>query len=226
MNIAKFLAEFIGTFALTFIGAGSICLNAFNPGSVGLPGIAAAHGLALGVMVSAFGHISGGKINPAVSLGLVAGGKSDIKTAGWEILAQVSGAIVAALCLKLIFPSAAAEEVHLGTPALGEGITPFIGIFAETILTFFLVLTVFATAIDKHGAWRAIAGLGIGLVVLFDILAFGGITGAAMNPARAFGPALIGNFWDAHYVYWIGPIIGGLIAGVLYSRVFLSKDQR
>lgn len=226
MNIAKCLAEFIGTFTLTFIGAGSICLNVFNPDSIGLLGIAIAHGLALCVMISALGHISGGKFNPAVSLGLVAGGKLPIKNGLIEIVSQVIGAIVAALCLKVIFPEAVAKAAELGTPALGKGISPLVGIFAEAIMTFFLVIAVFGTAIDRHGSWKAVAGFGIGCAVLFGILAFGGVTGAAMNPARAFGPALISGFWSAHYVYWIGPIIGGIVAGIVYSRFMLSPDQK
>lgn len=223
MTLPWFIAEFIGTFTLIFIGAGSICLNDFNPNSVGLVGIAIAHGLAIGVMVSALGHISGGKFNPAITLGLLVGGKISVSSAIIEIIAQLAGAIFGALCLEFIFPTATSHAVHLGTPALADGITPLVGIIAELITTFLLVLTVYASAIDPKGSFKAIAGLGIGGVILFDILAIGGLTGGAMNPARAFGPALISGSWAGHYVYWVGPILGGLLAGLLYNNVMLKK---
>jgi aquaporin Z len=223
MNLPWLLAEFIGTFTLIFIGAGSICLNQMIPESIGLVGIALAHGLAIGVMVSNFGHISGGKLNPAVSLGVLIGGRSDWKTAGREIIAQLAGAIVAALCLNWIFPSDVTLATKLGTPVLADTLSTGAGIFTEAILTFLLVFTVYAAAIDPQGAFKSIAGLTIGGVIIFDILAAGGLTGAAMNPARAFGPALISGEWADQVVYWIGPILGGLLAGLLYSRVMLRK---
>lgn len=226
MNLAWLLAEFIGTFTLTFIGPGSIILNEMTNGGVGIVGIALAHGLALAVFISGVGHISGGKLNPAVSLGLVAGGKLDIVTAIKEIIAQVLGAILAAYLLYVIYPKGPAEAVHLGTPAIGNGITPGIAALAEAIFTFLLVFTVYATAIDKRGAWSAIAGFGIGIVVLFDILAGAGITGAAMNPARAIGPAIISGQWLNQWVYWVGPIAGGIVAGILYSQIFLKREER
>jgi MIP family channel proteins len=224
MNIPWLIAEFIGTFTLIFIGAGSICLNEMMHGAVGLPGIAAAHGLAIAVMVSALGQISGGKFNPAISLGVWAGGKQGIIPTLTEIGAQLLGAIVGALCLKVIFPAEVVSAVALGTPGLGPDITASVGIFTEFILTFLLVFTVFGAAIDTRGAFKAVGGFAIGSAILFDILMGGGITGGAMNPARAFGPALISGEWSYQYVYWIGPIIGGLLAGILYSRVMMKSE--
>lgn len=224
MNIAWLIAEFIGTFTLIFIGAGSICLEAMNPGSLGLAGIAIAHGLAIAVMVSAVAHISGGKLNPAISLGLVIGKKLDIKTALFEILAQLAGAVCAAFLLTLVFPSLVVKAAQLGTPNLGPEISPWMGILGEAILTFFLVFTVYGTLIDPKGSFKAIGGFGIGCAIIFGILALGGVTGAAINPARAFGPALISGEWSHHYVYWIGPILGGLLAGLLYSTIMLKKN--
>lgn len=223
MNIAWFLAEFIGTFTLIFIGAGSICLETMNPGTLGLTGIAIAHGLAIAVMVSAVAHISGGKLNPAVTLGLVIGKKLDIKTAAIEILAQLAGAACAAFLLTLVFSSETVNAAHLGTPGLGAGITPGMAILGEAILTFFLVFTVYGTLVDPKGSFKAVGGFGIGCSILFGILALGGVTGAAINPARAFGPALISGDWSHQYVYWIGPILGGLVAGYLYSTVMFKK---
>lgn len=225
MNLAWLLAEFIGAFALTFVGAGSIILNEVTGGSVGLLGIALAHGLTLGTFISGVGHISGGKLNPAVSLGLVAGGKLDIVTAIKEIVFQLAGAAFAAYLLHVIYPANAASAVHLGTPAVNH-ITPGVAALLEGILTFFLVFTVYATAIDKKGAWPAIAGYGIGMTVVFGILAAGGLTGAAFNPSRAFGPALVSGDWVNQWVYWVGPIAGGLVAGLLYSQVFLRREEQ
>lgn len=224
MSIAWLVAEFIGTFALIFIGAGSILLNEMTHGGVGLLGIAIAHGIIIAVMVSSLAQISGGKFNPAISLGIFAGGKQSILTTIYEIVAQILGAIVAALFLSWIFPAQVASAVKLGTPALAEGISPQVGIFMEAILTFFLVFTVFGAAVDTRGAFKAVGGFAIGCAILVDILVGGGITGSAVNPARAFGPALISGAWANQYVYWIGPILGGIVAGILYSQVMFKKE--
>ncbi len=222
MKYGWLLAEFIGTFTLIFIGVGAVCLNEINP-SVGVVGIALAHGLAIAVMVTAFAHISGGKLNPAVSLGVFIGGKNDIQTTLGEILAQLAGAVVGALCIKAIFPVIVTNAVQVGTPSLNEGFTVAAGILAEAIFTFLLLMTVYSTVIDPRGAFKAIAGFAVGSVIIFDILVGAGITGAAINPARAFGPALVSWNWDYHYIYWIGPILGGLAGGYVYSRFLLRE---
>ncbi|MBI4484203.1 MAG: aquaporin [Acidobacteria bacterium] len=217
------LAELIGTFALIFIGAGSICADSFTRGGVGLVGIALAHGLTIAVMVSATGHISGGHLNPAVTVGALVGGKISAGMALAYILSQLVGGVLGGLALKGIFPAEAWRAVHLGTPDLAASVSYGTGTAMELILTFFLVFTVFATAIDPRGAFKMIAGLAIGFVVSFDILAGGPLTGASMNPARTFGPALAAGHWSHHGVYWIGPLLGGAIAGGLYKSVYLSK---
>lgn len=225
MNLAWLIGEFIGTFTLIFMGAGSILLNEMNHGGVGLLGIAVAHGLSIAVMVSAVSHLSGGKLNPAVSLGLWIGGKQSLQVAFLEILAQLAGAVFAAICLKIAFDPQVVHAVNLGTPALGTGVTPAIGIFVETILSFLLIFTVYGTAVDARSNFKTIASLAIGGVVLFDILVGAGLTGAAMNPARSFGPALVSWDWRDQYVYWVGPILGGLLAGLLYSRFILIREK-
>ncbi len=216
------LAELIGTFALVFIGAGAICTDSLTNGGVGLLGIAVAHGLVLAIIVSGTGHLSGGHINPAVTLGLLSAGKIKPDMAIRYIISQLVGASLAGLVLRIIYRPEVWQPVNLGTPGLGEGVGMGTGILVEAILTFFLVFTVFATAVDDRGVWKAIGGFGIGLVLTFDILMGGPLTGASMNPARTFGPALFAGYWDGHLVYWIGPILGGWLAALVYKGAFLK----
>ncbi|MFQ5663335.1 MAG: MIP/aquaporin family protein [Terriglobia bacterium] len=220
----KALAEFIGTLALIFIGAGSICADKFTQGGVGLVGIALAHGLTIAVMVSAIGHISGGHINPAVTFGAWVARKISTRDAVVYWIAQLAGGVGGALLLVLVFDGSTRQGVNLGTPALAPGVPAFQGILFELVMTFFLVFVVFATAIDARGAFKAVGGFAIGMVVTFDILAGGPLTGASMNPARSFGPALVANFWTYHWVYWVGPLAGGLLAGALYNTAFLRRS--
>ncbi len=210
------LAEAVGTFALIFIGAGSIIADQLSGGRVGLVGVALAHGLAIATMVSATGHISGGHLNPAVTAGFVATRRMSVRVGVEYVIAQLVGASVGGFLLVASFPEAARQAVHLGTPALGRGVTPGVGIVVETVLTFLLVFVVFGVAIDARGP-RGTGGLMIGLVIAMDILAGGVLTGAAMNPARAFGPALFSGTWQNQIVYWVGPLLGGALASVVYD---------
>lgn len=222
----KAAAELIGTAALIFIGAGSIIMNQHTGGGVGLVGIALAHGLTIGVMISCVGHISGGHLNPAVTAGFLATGRMSAREGVWYIGAQLVGGVVGALLLKGFFPAVAVAAANLGTPMLASGVSVGSGIMIELVLTFLLVFTVFATAVDPQGAFKSIAGYGIGTIITIDILAGGPLTGASMNPARTFGPALIGNVWAHHSVYWIGPIAGGVLAGLLYNNLFLHGRRK
>lgn len=221
------LAELIGTFALIFIGAGSICTHQYlvaqQQAGLGLLGIAVAHGLVVAVMVSCIGHISGGHINPGVTLGVMVAGKIEAPLGILYMISQLIGGSLAGYLLLGIFSPEVRSAVNLGTPGLAPDVAFGTGVILEAVLTFFLVFTVFATAVDEKGAFKSIAGFGIGLVITFDILVGGPLTGASMNPARTFGPALAGGYWDNHLVYWIGPFLGGAAAGLLYSGVFLKK---
>ena len=216
-------AEFLGTFALVFIGAGAVCMNEWTGGALGLLGVAIAHGTVLGVMISAMGHISGGHFNPAVTIGVLSANKIDSVKAAVYVMAQLLGGVAAAVLLKATLPTTIWQAANLGTPALDIAITTGQATLLEAVLTFFLVLTVFGTAVDAKGSWNAIAGFGIGTVLVFDILLGGPLTGAAMNPARAFGPALASGHWNQHVVYWLGPILGGVSAATVYTSVFLKK---
>jgi MIP family channel proteins len=221
----KAIAEFIGAFTLIFIGAGAIIAGG------NLLVVAFAHGLAIGVMASAFARISGGHFNPAVTLGALVGRQITARLAAVYWAAQLLGALAAALALFVIFPSSIWQSSHLGTPALGSvpsltwNVSVATGILVEAILTFFLVTVVYGTGIDPKGTFNAVGGFAIGLTISIDILMGGPLTGAAMNPARWFGPAVVSQFFDNWYVYWIGPFIGAIVAGLLYSRAFLDKSS-
>ena len=206
------IAEFIGTFALIFVGIGAIKTAGDDVLMVAL-----AHGLTIAAFVSATMHISGGHLNPAVTFGLVCGGHMSVPDAIRYWIAQLLGGTAAALIVLGLFDRAVVEA---GTPKLAGTLSPMDGIIVEAILTFFLVFVVHGTGVDERG--RRVAGLAIGSTVTLDILFGGPLTGAAMNPARVFGPAVAANFWSAHYVYWLGPLIGGGLAGLVY-RVFIER---
>ena len=213
----KLVAEVVGTFALIFIGAGSIIVT----GGTSLVGIAIAHGLAIALLVSALGHVSGALFNPALTIGLWVTQQMDTVNTVAYIIAQLIGGVLGALALVLLFPEVMRDAADLGTPLLNPGVSFTQGVGIEIILTIFLMLAVFGTAIDKRGP--NIGGFGIGLVITMDILAAGPLTGAAMNPARAFGPALLSGEWANHLVYWIGPIVGAVLAALLYQYAFAES---
>jgi MIP family channel proteins len=166
-------------------------------------------------------HISGGNLNPAVTFGLLCGGQLKLPTAIGYWIAQILGGTAAAFILLGIFSR---DVIVTGTPQLAIDLTPAQGILVEAILTFFLVFVVYGTAVDQRAP--RLAGLIIGATVTLDILFGGPLTGAAMNPARVFGPAVAGNFWKAHYVYWIGPLLGGAAAGFVYRMLMEHEPAR
>ena len=211
-------AEFIGAFALTFVGAGS--------GIYGnLVGSAFAHGLVIAVMVSSLGFISGGHFNPAVTLGFLVTRRIAPALAVWYWLVQFGGAALAALLLKWVLPTSIESQTGIGAPTLYRDLTSGAGVVTEAVLTFFLVWVIFATAVDPRGTFKQIAGLAIGFTITLDILMAGGLTGGAMNPARAFGPQLVGNHWAHFWVWYVGPGAGAVIAASLYELLYLRPTQ-
>jgi MIP family channel proteins len=221
----KLVAEFIGAFALVFFGEGAVCADQFLHGSggLGLLGIALAHGLAIAIMVSALGHISGGHFNPAITIGFWVTKRLSTLDTLLYWAAQLAGAIAAAFILKAIVPEDTWRAVALGTPALARDFSRLSGMVLEAVTTFFLVLMVFATAVDEKGTFHSIAGFAIGLSIALGIMVAGPFTGGALNPARAFGPALASSHWANWGVYWVGPLAGGFIAALLYDSLYLKK---
>lgn len=217
----KYLAEGIATLILVFVGAGSVLVNVSTNNGLGILGIAFAHGLALMAGLYAIMHISGGHINPAVTIAMWATKKIKSSVAVGYIIAQLIGAAIAASLLGFIFtfsPSAA----YLGTPQLANLVTPTTGVLIEALLTAFLVFVIFATAVDKRASEHH-APLAIGVTLLFGHIFGLALTGSAMNPARAFGPALVSGYWANQAIYWVGPIIGALIAAFVYEYGLMGK---
>lgn len=217
-SIRHFTAEFIGTFALVFVGSAAIMTAAITNGAGGLLQVALAHGLILAIMVTATMRISG-HFNPAVTVAFLATRRIDPIMAALYIVAQLLGAMVAAYLLRTLFPADVLQATRVGGQSLALDVGWGQGVVLEAIATFFLVFVVFGTAVDPNAP--KVGGFAIGLALAADILAFGPRTGASMNPARSFGPAVASGIFEAQSVYWIGPIVGAVIAALIYDRVFL-----
>jgi len=209
------VAEFVGTFALVFVGAGAIIYG-------DIVGVALASGLVIAVMASAAIHVSGGHFNPAITLGFLLTRRIAVPLALAYWVVQLGAASLAALLLKWVMPEGALT--NLGAPAVSSSIGSGEAVVVEATLTFFLVWTVFATVVDHRGAFKQIAGLAIGLAIAFGILMGAGLTGAAMNPARAFGPELVSNTWADWWVWVLGPLAGATIAAVAYEALYLRPS--
>jgi MIP family channel proteins len=220
------LAEFIGTFYLCFAGISAILSN--TPavgGNSGLLGIALAHGIALSIAVAVFGGESGAHFNPAVTSGFLVTGRIAPGRAVAYIIAQLLGATTAAGCCRVIFPAEAVAAAKLGIPLPAPWASTGVVLLGEFIMTYLLMTSIFGTAVDERGKAVKIGGFGIGLTVAFDILAGGAVTGASMNPARSFGPALELGYWTWHWAYWVAPILGACTAALVYDKVLLAKGR-
>jgi aquaporin Z len=213
----RVVVEFIGPFALCFIGIGAIVMT----GGADLVAIAFAHGLAIGLLIMAAGHVSGGHFNPAVTIGMIATRRIEPAVGGMYIVSQMLGAVAGTVAILATFPESARDAVNLGVPAVGIGYTSGNALMAEIVTTFFLVFVIFGAAVDQRSA-KAVGGLAIGLAITMDIFATGAISGAAMNPARWLGPAIIGGHWDDFWIWIVGPVVGAVAAAYLFNDVLLA----
>ena len=218
--IRHFTAEFIGVFALVFVGSGSIMMARQTNAGTPLILAATAHGLILAVMVSATMRVSG-HLNPAVTIGLLVTRRVEPLMAAIYLCAQLLGAIAAAYILKAAVPPEMFAASRGGGQSVALDVTTGQAIVLEMIATFFLTFVVFGTAIDQTAP--RLGGFAIGLTVAADILAIGPLTGASMNPARSLGPALASGILEGQLVYWVGPILGSIVAAVLYDQLFLRR---
>jgi len=230
VNPRNWLAEGIATFCLVFFGPLSVILAAVAFGTglsiEGIIMISLAHGSAIGLMVYAFGHISGAHINPAVTIPMIITKKISPADGAGYIALQLIGGIIAAFALVAILPDLG-QAVNFGTQAPGDLINgdPMSALWLEMIFTFFLVTTIFLVAVHKK-APAGIHGISIGGMVFLLHLVGVPLTGASMNPARTLGPAIVSGFWEFHWVYWIGPIIGGIIAGLIMNYIFVKPAEK
>lgn len=216
-----FIAEFIGTFALVFIGGGAIITSPMLQVQAAVVNIAFAHGLILALLVTATMRISG-HLNPAVTAGFLVTRRIEATMAVVYWIAQFMGAIIAAYALKALYPASIVAATKLGGQSISADINLTQAIGLEAIATFFLVFVVFGTAVDPKAP--RVGGFAIGLTVTCGILGIGPLTGGSMNPARSFGPAIVGHVFEGQTAYWIGPLIGGIVAALLYDKLFLSKE--
>jgi MIP family channel proteins len=217
-SLRHFVAEFVGTFGLVFIGGGAIMSADLARNPAGITQIALAHGLILALMVTATMRVSG-HLNPAVTLGFVVTRRIEPVMAFVYIIAQVLAAVIAAYALRALFPAAVVVSSRLGGQSIMLDVSMLQAITLEFIATFFLVFVVFGTAVDPRAP--KVGGFAIGLTVAADILAIGPLTGASMNPARSFGPAIASGIFEGQAVYWIGPILGGIAAALVYEALFI-----
>jgi MIP family channel proteins len=217
-----FAAEFIGIFALVFVGGAAIMSAHMSRSTDVVLFAAVAHGLILAIMVTATMRISG-HLNPAVTIGFLVTRRIEPMMAMLYIVAQLLGATLAAYALKWLFPATLVLQSRIGGQSISLDVTMGQAIGLEAVATFFLVFVVFGTAVDP--AAPKVGGFAIGLTVAADILAIGPLTGASMNPARSFGPAIVSGIFEAQAVYWAGPILGAIVAALLYDRLFLRRGK-
>jgi MIP family channel proteins len=219
-------AEALGTFFLCFAGIAAIlCTAPPIAAGGGLVAVALAHGLALSIAVNNFGGISGAHFNPAVTCGMLVTRRIAAPLAALYIVAQLLGGTVAALTCRDVFPVEAVNAAMLGLPLPAAWASTGTVFCVEVVLTFLLMTSIFGTAVDERGKTVKIGGFGIGLTVAFDILAAGPVTGASMNPARSFGPALVMNHWQWHWLYWAAPIVGACAAALFYQWLLLAAPD-
>ena len=218
-NYKNYIAESLGTLILVFIGAGAVCANYSLKMTGGqgtdYAGAIVVFGIVVVAVVYAASYISGSHINPAVTISFLFTGRMDAGTSAFYIISQLLGAVIAGFFLRILFPDAV-STVHLGTCALGKGVGFWKAVCIEAIITFLFVFTIYATAKTS----KILAGVAIGLVYLFGALVAYTISGGALNPARVFGPAVASWHFNYHFIWWLGPVSGGIAAGLLYDKIF------
>jgi MIP family channel proteins len=222
----KLTAEFLGTFALVFFGEGAACAVQYLHGSldVNLLTVALAHGLAIAVFFAALSQVSGGHFNPAVTIGYWATKRLNTIEAAMYWAAQIAGAIAAAYLLRAILPEEAWRNVALGAPELVRDFPKWAGMALEAVATFFVVFVFFATTSDIQDVQKPSTGLVIGATYALGIFVALPFTTGALNPARAFGPWLATGAHLANQgVYWVGPLAGGFLAGLLHDSIYFTK---
>lgn len=230
VNPRAWFAESVATYALVFFGPLSVIVSVamFGDGlsTEAVLFISFGHGAAIGLMVYAFGHISGAHINPAVTIPMMITRKIGVADGVGYIVFQLIGAVAAAASLKVIVPELGAKVNFATQGGPSEFINNSIGAgFAvEAILTFFLVTVIFMTAVHKKAS-AGLHGLSIGGMIFLIHLVGVPLTGASVNPARTFGPAVISGFWEFHWLYWAAPILGGIIAALIMNYLYVSKAE-
>lgn len=221
-TVRRATAEAFGTFALVFFGCGAVVMQSFPDARYGILGIALIHAVVLSVAITATMGISGGHLNPAVTVGLLLVRRITLATAGIHVAAQLAGAVVAAWAVTQLLPANVGVLSNWGTPMVTSQLTLGGAIALEALGTFFLMSAVMGTIVAKDAP--RVGGFGVGLTLVFVIMVMGPLTGAAVNPARAFGPALRTGVWTAQAVWWIGPIIGAALAALLWDKLLLKED--
>lgn len=227
-SFKKYIAEFLGTFTLVFVAAGAVCTDYYlrkaGGAGIGVLGFSIAYGLAIVSITYALCYISGAHVNPAVTIACWITKRMNPNIAIKYIIAQIAGSVLAGFTLKMLFPEAM-YTVHLGASILGDGVSVAQGLVMEFVISFLFVLTVFGTAVDKR-SFSNFSGLTTGLVVLFGVLIGSPISSGAMNPARAFGPAIASGQFSHHYIWWVGPVFGGMAAAFFYDTVLAEKVKK
>jgi aquaporin Z len=217
MKQKAYVAEFIGTFAFVFISVGTMTANQMLSGSIGQLGIVLASGFTLAAMISATAALSGGHLNPAITIGLALARKIDRETAISFIFFQCLGALVAMLVLEVTMPTVSLAAVSFGVPRPGLNISSIQILLAEFSLTFILMFVFYGTIVDQRAS--KVGGLFVGLTYAVGLFVAGPISGGALNPARHFGPALISGTFDYFWIYWVGPVAGATLAALIYNLI-------